>query len=230
MLLLDGVTQKLHSGLGKAKKKVVLVAYGITHTGHRELIDFMLSPSESESAWFGFLNRLYHRGLEGETLTLVVSDGGSGLVAALAQIYPQVKHQRCWAHKLRNIADKVNRLDETSVLRGVKRIYLAPNRRDARRAFRRWRDRWINQYPKAVACLEKDLDTMLTFFDFPPEIWEHIRTTNYIERSFKEVRRRTRSISCFANAESCERIMYAIFVYLNSKWESDPLSQFAHNS
>jgi transposase-like protein len=230
VLLLDGVTQKLHSGLGKAKKKVVLVAYGITHTGHRELIDFMLSPSESESAWFGFLNRLYHRGLEGETLTLVVSDGGSGLVAALAQIYPQVKHQRCWAHKLRNIADKVNRLDETSVLRGVKRIYLAPNRRDARRAFRRWRDRWINQYPKAVACLEKDLDTMLTFFDFPPEIWEHIRTTNYIERSFKEVRRRTRSISCFANAESCERIMYAIFVYLNSKWESDPLSQFAHNS
>ena len=59
---------------------------------------------------------------------------------------------------------------------------------------------------------------------------EHIRTTNYIERSFKEVRRRTRSISCFANADSCERIMYAVFVYLNSKWESDPLIQFAHNS
>jgi len=230
VLLLDGVTQKLHSGLGRAKKKVVLVAYGITETGHRELIDFMLSPSESENAWFGFLNRLYHRGLEGEMLKLVVSDGGAGLVQALASIYPDVKHQRCWAHKLRNIADKVNRLDEKSVLRGVKRIYLSPNRRDARRAFRRWRDRWINQYPKAIACLERDLDTLLTFFDFPPKIWEHIRTTNYIERSFKEVRRRTRSISCFANAESCERIMYAVFVYMNAKWESDPLIQFAHNS
>jgi len=230
VLLLDGVTQKLHSGLGRAKKKVVLVAYGITHAGQREFIDFMLSPSESESAWFGFLNRLYHRGLEGETLALIVSDGGAGLVQALASIYPDVKHQRCWAHKLRNIADKVNRLDEKSVLRGVKRIYLAPNRRDARRAFRRWRDRWINQYPKAVACLERDLDALLMFFDFPPEMREHIRTTNYIERSFKEVRRRTRSISCFANAESCERIMYAVFIYLNAKWESDPLFEFAHNS
>lgn len=230
VLLLDGVTQKLHSGLGKAKKKIVLVAYGITHSGHRELIDFMLSPSESENAWFGFLNRLYHRGLEGRTLMLVVSDGGSGLVKTLPCIYPQVKHQRCWAHKLRNIADKVNKVDEKRVLSGAKRIYLAPHRKAALQVFRHWRDRWINQYPRAVACLEKDLDTMLTFFDFPPEMREHIRTTNYIERSFKEVRRRTRPISCFVNAESCERIMYAVFVYLNSKWESDPLIQFAHNS
>ena len=230
VLLLDGVTQKLHSGTGKAKKKIVLVAYGITHTGHRELIDFMLSPSESENAWFGFLNRLYHRGLEGRTLMLVVSDVCSGLVKTLPCIYPQVKHQRGWAHKLRNIADKVNKVDEKRVLSGAKRIYLAPHRKAALQVFRHWRDRWINQYPRAVACLEKDLDTMLTFFDFPPEMREHIRTTNYIERSFKEVRRRTRSISCFANADSCERIMYAVFVYLNSKWESDPLIQFAHNS
>ena len=230
VLLLDGVTQKLHSGTGRAKKKVLLVAYGITHTGHRELIDFMLSPSESENAWFGFLNRLYHRGLEGETLKLIVSDGGAGLVKTLPYIYPQVKHQRCWAHKLRNIADKVNKIDEKRVLSGAKRIYLAPHRKAALQAFRRWRDRWINQYPQAVKCLERDLDTLLTFFDFPTEMREHIRTTNYIERSFKEVRRRTRSISCFANAESCERIMYAVFIYQNSKWESDPLTEFAHNS
>jgi transposase-like protein len=71
---------------------------------------------------------------------------------------------------------------------------------------------------------------LLTFFDFPAEMREHIRTTNFIERSFKEVRRRTRPIGCFNNAESCERIIYAVFVYLNSKWESDPLIQFAHNS
>jgi len=230
VLLLDGVTQKLHSGMGRAKKKVVLVAYGITHTGHRELIDFMLSPSESENAWFGFLNRLYHRGLEGRTLMLIVSDGGSGLVSALAQIYPQVKHQRCWAHKLRNIADKVNKIDEKRVLAGAKRIYLAPHRKAALQTFRRWRDRWMNQYPRAVKCLERDLDSLLTFFDFPSDMREHIRTTNYIERSFKEVRRRTRPISCFANAESCERIMYAVFVYLNSKWERKPLNEFAHNS
>ena len=230
VLLLDGVTQKLHSGLGRAKKKIVLVAYGITHSGHRELIDFMMSPSESENAWFGFLNRLYHRGLDGKTLKLVVSDGGGGLVKTLSCIYPHVKHQRCWAHKLRNIGDKVNRVDEKRVLSSAKRIYLAPHRKAALQVFRGWRDRWINQYPKAVRCLEKDLDTLLTFFDFPVEMREHIRTTNFIERSFKEVRRRTRPIGCFNNAESCERIIYAVFVYLNSKWESDPLIQFAHNS
>jgi len=230
VLLLDGVTQKVHSGTGKAKTKLVLVAYGITLTGHRELIDFMVSPSESEKAWYGFLNRLFLRGLEGETLRLIVSDGGSGLTAALPQLYPQVKHQRCWAHKLRNIAEKVKKVDERRVLSGAKRIYLAPHRKAAMQAFRRWRDRWINLYPEAVRCLERDLETLLAFFDFPREMWEHIRTTNYIERSFKEVRRRTRPISCFANAESCERIMYAVFVYLNSKWESHPLNEFAHKS
>jgi putative transposase len=230
VLLLDGVTQKLHTGTGRAKKKIVLVAYGITHAGRRELIDFMVSPSESENAWFGFLNRLHHRGLEGEALELIVSDGGAGLVKALEYVYAPVRHQRCWAHKLRNVADKVNRDDEGRVLAGARRIYLAPHRRAALKAFRHWRDRWINQYPKAVKCLERDLDTLLTCFDFPVELREHIRTTNFIERSFKEVRRRTRSISCFANAESCERIMYAVFIYLNAKWERDPLPDFAHNT
>jgi putative transposase len=230
VLLLDGITQKLRSGTGRAKKKVVLVAYGITHAGQRELIDFLLTPSESEAAWWGFLNRLHKRGLEGEVLELIVSDGSPGLAKAIEFFYPQVKHQRCWAHKLRNVADKVNKVDEKRVIAGARRIYLAPHRNAALQAFRRWRDRWVDLYPKAVRCLERDLDTLLTFFDFPAEMREHIRTTNYIERSFKEVRRRTRPISCFANAESCERIMYAVFVYLNSKWERKPLSEFAHKS
>jgi len=230
VLLLDGVTQKLRSGIGKARKKVVLVAYGITHTGHQELIDFMMSSSESERAWFGFLNRLYHRGLEGKKLELIVIDGGGGLVKALEDLYPRIKRQRCWAHKLRNIADKVNKADERRVLAGAKRIYLAPHSKAALQTFRRWRDRWINQYPRAVHCLQNDLETLLTFFDFPAEMREHIRTTNFIERSFREVRRRTRPISCFVNAESCERILYAVFVYLNSKWERNPLKEFAHKS
>jgi putative transposase len=111
VLLLDGVTQKISSGRGRAKTKYVLVAYGITHDKHRELIDFIVTPYKSEAAWYGFLNRLYHRGLGGETLQLIVSDGGPGLVKSLPYIYPHVRHQRCWAHKLRNVADKVNKAD-----------------------------------------------------------------------------------------------------------------------
>ena len=99
ILFLDGVTQKVRSASGHVIKKVVLVAYGITGEGQRELIDFRISPSESEAAWYGLLNRLYHRGLVGEMLEIVVSDGSPGLAAALEYIYSDVDHQRCWVHK-----------------------------------------------------------------------------------------------------------------------------------
>lgn len=230
ILLLDGVTQSIRTWRGKAKKKYALVAYGITWDNHRELIDFMLSPSESEAAWYGFLNRLYHRGLEGDALELIVSDGAPGLVASLEYIYPHVLHQRRWAHKLRNVADKVRKMDQKQVLTGAKRIYLAPHRKAALKVFTRWRDRWINQYPKAVRCLEKNLETLLAFFDFPKEIREYLRTTNLIERSFREFRRRTRPIGCFSDVKSCERILYAIIVYLNAQWERKPFFKSAHKS
>lgn len=230
VLLLDGVTQKLKGVRGKATVKLVLVAYGITWEGQRELIDFMVSPAESEAAWWGFLNRLHKRGLEGEELELIVSDGSPGLGKAIEYLYPHVKHQRCWAHKLRNVADKVRKDDQKLVLAGAKKIYTAPHRKAALEAFKRWRDRWGNQYPKAVRCIEKDLESLLVCFDFPKEMRQHIRTTNLIERSFREVRRRTRPIGCFNNVESCERIIYAVMIYQNAQWEGKPLPLFAHNT
>ncbi len=230
VLLLDGVTQSIRTAGGKAKKKVVLVAYGITLSGRRELIDFRIAPTESEAAWYGLLNNLYHRGLEGENLELIVSDGGSGLVKAIEFLYPDVDHQRCWAHKLRNVADKVKKADRRRVVAGARRIYLAPNRKAATRAFKRWSKRWQSTYPRAVRCLEKDLDSLLTVFNYPAQMRVLIRTTNAIERSFKEVRRRTRPIGCFSNVKSCDRIIYAIAAYLNAKWENKPLKEFAHNS
>ena len=230
VLMLDGVNQPTRTATGKAKKKVALVAYGITYTGHRELIDFRLAPSESEAAWHGFLNHLYHRGLEGAGLKLIVSDGGSGLIGALEFIYPHAAHQRCWAHKLRNVADKVKKADQKRVIAGARRIYLARNRRAATKAFQRWRDRWIGVYRPAVACVERDLESLLTCFDYPEKMRVTLRTTNVIERSFREVRRRTRPIGCFNNVESCERILYAIITYLNAQWETKPLMEFAHNT
>jgi transposase-like protein len=230
ILLLDGVTQSMRTVSGRVKKKVVLVAYGITHTGRRELIDFRIVSSESEAAWYGFLCSLHHRGLEGEAVELIVSDGGTGLRSALELLYPNIAHQRCWAHKLRNVADKVKKVDQKQVLAGAKRIYLAPDRRSAVRAFRRWSDRWSHAYGSAVRCLEKDLETLLTFFDYPAPMRVTIRTTNLIERTFREVRRRTRPIGCFTNSQSCERIIYAVVIYQNASWERDPLPEFAHNT
>jgi transposase-like protein len=230
VLFLDGVTQSVRTAAGKATKKIVLVAYGITVSGHRELIDFRVAPSESESAWYGFLNSLYQRGLEGASLKVIVSDGGGGLIKAIEFLYPHVDHQRCWAHKLRNVADKVKKIDQKRVIAGARRIYLSPDRRTATRAFRRWSDRWLPVYASAVRCLEKDLDSLLTVLDYPIPMRVTLRTTNVIERSFKEVRKRTRPIGCFNNAPSCERIIYAICLYLNAKWEIHPLPEFAHNT
>ncbi len=230
MLLLDGVTQRVMGGRGKAVVKSVLMAYGVTWEGQREIVDYMVSPSESEAAWWGFMNRLHKRGLEGEALELVVSDGSPGLVKALEYLYPQVRHQRCWVHKLRNVADKVNVRDQKLVTAGARKIYLAPHRKAALKAFKRWRDRWITQYPRAVRCLENDLESLLACFDFPEELRKYIRTTNLIERSNKEVRRRTRPIGCFNNTASCDRITYAVVTYQNAQWERKPLPQFAHNT
>jgi transposase-like protein len=230
VLLLDGVTQKIRGWRGRAVMKVALVAYGIGWDGRREIVDFMVAPAENEAAWWGFLNRLEKRGLEGEVLECVVSDGSPGLVKAIEYFYPRVKHQRCWAHKLRNVADKVKQCDQAAVLRDAKKIPTAPHRTAAVAAFRHWRNRWIDPYPQAVRCVEKDLEALLVCFDFPKELRKYIRTTNRIERSFKEVRRRTRPIGCFNNIESCERILYAVIVYLNAHWERKPLPQFAHNT
>ena len=101
-LILDGVVLKRRTGAGSAKR-VVLVALGITPEGRKEVIDFFITPGERQSSWEVFLADLYRRGLTGEGLELIITDGGAGLLAALPLIYPHVPLQRCWVHKTRNV-------------------------------------------------------------------------------------------------------------------------------
>ena len=93
-----------------------------------------------------------------------------------------------------------------------------------------WAHRWRTEAPKAVACLEQDLDTLLAFLACPKEHRKAVRTTNAIERAFREVRRRTRPMTCFTNDASCERIIYAVVSHLSKSWEGRPLQQFTQNS
>ncbi len=93
-----------------------------------------------------------------------------------------------------------------------------------------WAKRWSAIYPKAVRCIEKDLEELLNFYDTPREMWVKLRTTNVIERSFREVRRRTRPMSCFNNTTSIERIVYAVISHLNDKWRIKPLDEFTQRS
>lgn len=216
-LLLDGVTMtvKRPGGVGK---KLVLVAYGIRPDGTRVLLDFRLALAESSAAWEAFLEDLFRRGLEGTKLALIVTDGCPGLASAIGIVYPRAAHQRCWVHKLRNLASKLPRRHQVACLRGAVRIYLAQNAREAGARFREWAEHWRPVVPKVVACLEQDIEQLLAFFACPRKDWRAVRTTNAIERAFREVRRRTRPMSCFQNNASCERIIYAVLTHLNQRW------------
>jgi transposase-like protein len=228
ILILDGVVLARKTGAG-AIRHPVLVAMGITPEGKKEILDFRLSSSESEHDWETFLTSLYNRGLKGKGLELVVTDGGKGLINALQTVFPDIPMQRCWAHKTRNITDKVKRTDRERVKRDIRLIYNAETIRQARGAARRFANRWQDRYPKAVACLRYDLDELLQFLKLgDPDWYKTSRTTNAIERRFREVRRRTRPMGVFSDRTSVERILYAVFTHENLKEETTapfPLTQ-----
>src|SRR5215471_3097191 len=169
---------------------------------------------------------LYRRGLQGENLLLIVTDGCPGLAAAIETVYPRVLHQRCWVHKMRNILDKVRRRDHDAVKADAQAIYRADSRRQAQAAFRAFRRRWQSDYGSMVRQLERDLPQLLSFFSFPRQLWRKLRTTNIIERCFVEVRRRTRPMVCFVNVQSVDRIIYSIFQRFNLEWKNRTLKVF----
>lgn len=224
-LILDGISLKLRIR-GKYVNRRMLVAYGITMFGKRELIDFKHAKGESKEAWECFLQTLFLRGFEGKHLKLIAMDGSAGLKAACELIYPQAKIQRCWAHKLRNVSNYCKAKYEKNCIADARKIYLAQNKAEALKRFKEWKAAWKKTCPDAVHCLEKDLEHLLPFLDCPKSHQIKIRTTNVIERSFREVRRRTKVFSCFTNVESTERIIFAIFSYLNDSWKEKPLKDF----
>jgi transposase-like protein len=212
-LVLDGIVIKRKTGAGTLTRPV-LVALGIRHDGKKEVIDFRLAKSESGAEWRTFLTDLMHRGLTG--FEVICADGGEGLISILPEVYPSIPLQRCWAHKMRNILDKVPRKKQKAVKRGLSKIYTAESFAEAQTLAARWARSWKEKYPKAVKCLRDDIEDLFTCFQFSdPEFRKAIRTTNAIERRFREVRRRTRPMGVFANRTSVERILYAVFMYEN---------------
>lgn len=213
-LFLDGISLKF-----RGRKRVhMLVAYGVKEDGTRQLLAFMRTQGESQPAWEGFLQDLYRRGLLGKNLRLIVTDGCPGLAAALQTVYPRVQHQRCWVHKMRNIVEPARKRDQHQLKLDAQAIYQAPSKKSAEAAFRAFKMRWRNIYPRMVKKLEQELPELLAFFDEPKPLWRKLRTTNIIERCFVEVRRRTRPMVCFVNVKSVDRIIFSIFNRFNLEW------------
>ena len=215
VLMLDGVVLSRKTGAG-AIKRPVLVALGLRPDGKKEVIDFRLAASESAAEWERFLGDLIRRGLIGDGLEMICVDGGAGLLAALPTAYPGIPVQRCWAHKIRNVLDKVRKADHGAVKADLHAIMNAKTRPRARTAARRFADRWQDDYPKAVRCLRHDLDELLTCWRYKSLAQrKKVRTTNAIERRFREVRRRTRPMGVFSDRTSMDRILFAVFNHEN---------------
>jgi putative transposase len=224
------VVLRRKTGAG-ALARPVLVALGLRPDGKKEVIDFRLASAESAAQWELFLGDLVRRGLSGERLEMLCVDGAAGLLAALPTAYPEVPVQRCWAHKIRNVLNKVRKPDQAAIKASLHRIMNAATLPQARAAARRFADRWGVIYPKAVACLRADFDDLLTCFRYRTlEARKAVRTTNAIERRFREVRRRTRPMGTFQDRTSMERILFAVFMHENRNQGLATPFALTHNS
>ena len=215
MLVLDGVVLKRKTGAG-ALARPVLVALGLRPDGKKEVIDFRLASAESAAQWEQFLGDLVRRGLTGERLEMLCVDGGAGLLAALPTAFPDIPVQRCWAHKIRNVLEQ-----GPQGRPGGDQGRPAPDheRHDpAGRLVRRapLRRSLAGHLPQGGRLPARRPRRSLTCFRYTTlEERKAVRTTNAIERRFREVRRRTRPMGTFQDRTSMDRILFAVFMHEN---------------
>ncbi|GGA83194.1 IS256 family transposase [Nitratireductor aestuarii] len=168
----------------------MLVLIGATPEGRKELVGFQVGVRESAQSWRELLVDLKARGLS-ILPRIAVGDGALGFWKALEEIFPSTRHQRCWQHKVLNVLNKVPKSVQPNMKNDLREVRDAPDRATAEAAMAIFVDKYQAKYPKAVDCLTKDREALLTFFDFPAEHWDHLRTSNPIESVFATVRHRT---------------------------------------
>jgi transposase-like protein len=168
----------------------MLVLIGATPEGKKELLGFQVGVRESAQSWRELLVDLKARGLA-IAPELATGDGALGFWKALDEVSPATRHQRCTVHKSANVLDKLPKSVQPAAKSDLREIWKAPDRATAAAAIATFADKYTAKYDKAVACLVKDRDALLTFYDFPAEHWDHLRTSNPIESVFATVRHRT---------------------------------------
>jgi len=168
----------------------MLVVIGATPEGKKELLGFQVGVRESAQSWRELLVDLKARGLA-LAPELATGDGALGFWKALEEVFPTTRHQRCTVHKTANVLDKLPTTVQPAAKRDLRQIWTAPDRKAADAAITVFAEKYGAKYERAVACLVKDRDALLTFHDFPAEHWDHLRTANPIESVFATVRHRT---------------------------------------
>ena len=182
----------IHTGLRseQSEGQCLLVIIGVTPDGRKERVVIGDGYRESKQSWTEILLDLKARGLQNGPL-MAIGDGAMGFWAALEEVFPTTRTQRCWFHKMGNVLNALPASQQGRAKAALQAIWMAMTRADAQKAFDQFVSQYQGKYPKAVDKLEKDRDSLLAFYDFPAEHWQHLRTTNPIESTFATVRHRT---------------------------------------
>lgn len=198
-------------------KQCILVLMGATEDGRKELIAISDGYRESTQSWRELLLEAKQRGLAVDP-KVATGDGALGFWAALRELYPATREQRCWVHKTANVLNKLPKSIQARAKSMLQEIWMAETRRQANRAFDLFVESFEAKYPKAVACLVKDRDVLLTFYDFPAEHWVHLRTTNPIESTFATVRLRTARTKGCGSRMACLTMVFKLARCAEKHW------------
>lgn len=214
-LFLDAVYESLRR-LG-AGPEGVLCAWAICSDGSKVLLHLALGSRESYLAWRDFLRDLVRRGLN--TPLLITTDGAPGLIKAVEEMWPKSLRQRCLAHKMRNVLAKMPLSAHDEIKAAVQAVYYAPNRELAEMAAKVVLESYQGPYPSAMKSLREDLEACWAYLSCPTVHHKRIRTTNLLERSFVEERRRTKVIPRFFTEKSCLKLVFATLWRASQRWQ-----------
>jgi putative transposase len=203
-LILDGVRLGVRGAT--REKEAVLVAWAFLEDGSRHLVGVSLGNQESYSAWKGFLDDIVGRGMK-EPMLLVI-DGCPGLIKSVEEVFPSTDIQRCTRHRTENVLNKVLKEDRDKVKDSLRKIFYASTYEHAKEAIEIFKKRWGNKYPSALEILQENIEACLTYYKYPYRHWKRIRTTNAVERSFREVKQRVKSIGRFQDEERALTMVY----------------------
>ena len=195
----------------------MLVVIGATPEGRKELVGFQVGTRESAQSWRELLVGLKARGLT-MAPELAVGDGALGFWKALEEVFPATRHQRCWVHKAVNVLNKLPRSLQANARQDLREIWLAPDRATAEAALGTFTAKYTPKYDRAVACLVKDQEALLAFFDFPAEHWDHLRSSNPIESVFATVRHRTVRTKGALSQETAKLMVFKLVMTAARTW------------
>ncbi|HEX4217089.1 MAG TPA: IS256 family transposase [Acidimicrobiales bacterium] len=208
--------------------KAVVIATGVSATGHREILGIDTGDSENEVFWREFLRKLRARGLEG--VQLVISDQHAGLVGAIKRCFQGASHQRCRVHFARNLMAMIAKGHQPMVSAAFKTVFAQVSGPDMHTQWDQVASTLEDRLPKGAALMMGAKEEVLAFTAFPSEHWRQIWSTNPLERLNKELKRRCRVVGIFPNEASVIRLGGAVLLDVHDEWVATERRYFSESS